>query len=257
MADRARYLYAVTRGVTAADLAGRTGLDDAPLEVVPHRGLDAVVSDGDLDEFDEDALRKNLEDLAWLERVARGHDDVVRAVAELGPTAPLRLATVCLADAGVRRRLDEWHDGLVAALDRVEGRAEWSVKVVESDRAPATSGDERGDATSPGAGAAYLLRKRQETERRALDEDAALRRADDVYHALAEVAVAGRRLRPQDARLSGLTGTMTLNAAFLVDDEDADTFAGVAQELAGAAEGADVLVAGPWPPYSFATLEEA
>ena len=256
MADRARYLYAVTRGVTTEDLAGRTGLDDRPLEVVAHRGLDAVVSDVDLAEFDEDALRENLEDLSWLERVARGHDEVVRAVAELGPTAPLRLATVCLADAGVRRRLDEWHDALVAALDRVEGRAEWSVKVVEHERSRA-AGDERGDTTSPGAGAAYLLRKRQETERRAQDEEAALQRADDVYHALAAVAVAGRRLRPQDARLSGLKGTMTLNAAFLVEDQDADTFAGIAEELAGNAEGAEVLVAGPWPPYSFATLEDA
>jgi hypothetical protein len=256
VADRARYLYAVTRGVTTEDLAGHTGLDDRPLEVVAHRGLDAVVSDVDLAEFDEDALRTNLEDLTWLERVARGHDEVVRAVAERGPTAPLRLATVCLADAGVRRRLDEWHDALVAALDRVEGRAEWSVKVVEPERAQASDG-ERDDVTGPGAGAAYLLRKRQATERRAQDEEAALRRADDVYHALAAVAVAGRRLRPQDARLSGLEGTMTLNAAFLVDDQDAATFAGVAQELAGSAEGAEVLVAGPWPPYSFATLEDA
>ena len=36
----------------------------------------------------------------------------VQTVAQSAPTAPLRLATICLDDAGVRRRLDEWHDEL-------------------------------------------------------------------------------------------------------------------------------------------------
>ena len=91
-------------------------------------GLIAVVSDVDLVEFGEEGLRANLERLEWLEEVARGHDAVVQAVAALGPTAPLRLATICLDDGGVRRRLDEWYHALELVLDRVQGRMEWSVK---------------------------------------------------------------------------------------------------------------------------------
>ena len=255
MADRARYLYAIARGLDATALDAR-GIDDAPFDVVTHRGLDAVVSDVDLAEFDEEGLKRNLEDLAWLEKVARRHDEVVNAVARLAPTAPLRLATICLADSGVRRRLDEWHDALTTALDRVEGRSEWSVKLVAPPR-ESSSGTASADATrEPGAGAAYLKRRKAETEQRARAEEEALARADEVYERLSKVAVAGRRLSPQDPRLSGLTGTMTLNAAFLVEDDDADAFRSVVDEItAGAPEGS-VLVAGPWPPYSFATLDQ-
>ena len=114
MAERGRYLYAVTRDLAAQDLAEVTGLDGGPLDVVEKDGLAAVVSDVDLAVYGEQGLREHLEDLTWLERVARRHDDVVHAVAQHGPTAPLRLATICLDDDGVRSRLAEWHDGLAA-----------------------------------------------------------------------------------------------------------------------------------------------
>lgn len=256
MADQARYLYAIARGLDPGALGVR-GIDDAALEVVSHRGLDAVVSDVDLAEFDEEGLQRNLEDLAWLERVARRHDEVVNAVARLAPTAPLRLATICLADNGVRRRLDEWHDGLTTALDRVEGCSEWSVKLVAPPRAATSATATTGATREPGAGAAYLQRRREATAQRARDDDEALGRAEEVYTRLAGVSVAGRRLQPQDPRLSGLNGTMTLNAAFLVADGDRDAFTTVLDELTGTLPEGSVHVGGPWPPYSFATLDPA
>ena len=255
MTESARYLYAIARGLDPDALDAR-GIDDGALEVVSHRGLDAVVSDVDLAEFDEQGLQRNLEDLGWLERVARRHDEVVNAVARLAPVAPLRLATICLADNGVRRRLDEWHDGLTAALDRVAGCSEWSVKLVTPPRSAAPAGATAAATSGPGAGAAYLKRRKDETTQRTRDDDEALTQAQQVYERLAGVAVAGRRLQPQDPRLSGLAGTMTLNAAFLVDDGDQDTFTALVGELTGSLPDGAVHVGGPWPPYSFATLDQ-
>lgn len=253
MTDRARYLYAIGRGIEGTSFNDQVGLEGNPLEVVSHRGLDAVVSHVDLAEFGEEGLRRNLEDLAWLERVARRHDDVVQAVARQGPTAPLRLATICLDDEGVRRRLDEWHDAISAALDRVQGRSEWGVKVLALSR-PETepAGEAHGE---PGSGAAYLRRKKQESEQRARTEEEALLEADEVYDRLAQHAAAGRRLQPQDPRLSGLQGAMTLNAAFLVEDHHSVAFSDVVDELMATMPEGSLHVAGPWPPYSFATLE--
>ena len=134
MAETARYLYAISRGVDRAVLEGVRGIEGAPLDVVAHHDLSAVVSDVSLAEYGEEGLRRNLEKLDWLEVVARAHDTVVQTVAHSAPTAPLRLATICLDDAGVRRRLDEWHDELELVLDRVEGRMEWSVKVLAPPR---------------------------------------------------------------------------------------------------------------------------
>jgi hypothetical protein len=257
MAEQARYLYAISRGLDAASLAGESGLGESPVEVVSQGGLDAVVSTVDLAEFGEEALRRNLEDLAWLERVARRHDDVVHAVASRGPAAPLRLATICLGDDGVRRRLEEWHEAMTAVLDRIDGRSEWSVKVVLPSR-PATEPAQEAEGTSgPGSGAAYLMRKKRETELRASADQDAAAQADRVYDALGAASVAGRRLQPQDPRLSGHQGTMTLNAAFLVDDDASTEFTRAVAAITPELPDGALQVAGPWPPYSFATLEES
>jgi len=254
MAESARYLYVITRGLAPDALAGAVGMDDGRLDVVSHRGLDAVVSDVDLDAFGEEGLRRNLEDLTWLERVARRHDDVVQAVAMLAPAAPLRLATIVMDDDGVRGRIDEWHEAIEAALDRIDGRREWSVKLFSH---PTRDQDASagGSQPEPESGAAYLQRKRQQTQRRAAGEEAARESADRVYDELAKASVASRRLQPQDPRLSGHEGTMVLNAAFLVDDEQASEFQRVIDDVSrGLSEGV-LKSAGPWPPYSFATLE--
>ncbi|MFP5253035.1 MAG: GvpL/GvpF family gas vesicle protein [Actinomycetes bacterium] len=255
-----RYLYAIARDLDAGAIRGVQGLDGVPVEAVEHRGLSAIVSTVDLAEYGEEALRRNLEDLAWLEKVARGHDTVIHAVAGSAATAPLRLATICLDDDGVRARLDEWHDALQAALDRVEGRAEWAVKAfarsgsAEESPASVPAGQE---TSGTGAGLAYLQRKKSQVQQQAQSQERAQQVAEEVHRALAERCVASRRLAPQDPRLTGHEGVMTLNGAYLVERSEGDAFAAAVRELAERHPDAHLTVAGPWPPYSFATLEQA
>lgn len=253
MGERGEYLYAVTRGVPTTALEGAHGLRGEPLRTLEHRGLVAVLSPVDLDEFGEQGLRRNLEDLAWLEEVARGHDTVVQTVAEVGTVAPMRLATIFHGDDGVRERLDELYDVLTAALDRVDGRREWSVKVYAAERTAETP---QPVSTSAGSGADYLRRKKAQTMQRADAEEEALRTADAVHDALAAGCVASRRLRPQDPRLTGNEGTMTLNGAYLVDEVRAAEFTELVARLTEEHPQARIEAQGPWPPYSFATLEQ-
>ena len=88
------------------------------------------------------------------------------------------------------------------------------------------------------------------------DVDAALARlAEAAYHALAEIAVASRRLPAQDPRLTGRNDQMVLNAAFLVPEERRHDFH---IAVAGLDDGDGAVTTetnGPWPAYSFATLE--
>jgi hypothetical protein len=250
--DIGRYLYAVTRGVDAGTLTGTTGLGEEPVTIIEEGGLQAVTGAVDLDEYGETGLREHLEDLGWLERVARTHDDVVRAAAALGPTAPLRLATICLDDEGVRARLREWHDALHSALDRVEGRAEWSVKAYSS----AIEDDTVAAAPSGGGtGAAYLQRKRSQATRRREADELAMTAARDLHEALTGRTVAARLLAAQDPGLTHHKGVMRLNAAYLVPVDEADAFLAEAEQLATAHDALQVEINGPWPPYSFATLD--
>jgi hypothetical protein len=254
VAETGRYLYAVTRGLAPAALDGLEGLSGGVLELVEHDGLVAVVSSVDLEEYGEEGLRTNLERLEWLEATARAHDAVIQAVAAVGAVAPMRLATIFVDDTSLRRRLDEWHHALVQVLDRVEGRQEWSVKVITSpvvDPVTATAAE-----TRPASGADYLRQKKAAAQQRATRETDTQRVAEQVHESLSGRSAASRVLPPQDPRLTGHQGTMILNAAYLVPDVDGEAFAKEAAACAHAHPDVELDVRGPWPPYSFAMLEQ-
>lgn len=255
MAESGVYVYAIVRDAAGVDLDGQAGIGGTALRVVDGPGVAAVASDVDLDEFGEEALRRNLEQLTWLEEVARRHDEVARHLAAQTATAPLRLATVFHGDESLRRQLADWADAARAALDRIDGRSEWSVKAY-LDVTPAEDSSSRPAPDQPGAGAAYLAKRRaaRDQHARAAEEQAAL--GTMMHERLELVAVAGRRLLPQDRKLSGHTGEMVLNGSYLVDDADSDAFVEAAQRAAAEHDDVRVEVGGPWPPYSFATLGE-
>ena len=252
MSESGRYLFAVTRGLPADGLAGSHGLRNASLQLVPCGELQAVACSVDLAEFGEGPLRRNLEDLQWVEELARTHDEVIRSVAERATVAPMRLVTIYADDTRLQEQVGLLHDALVAALDRVEGCAEWSVKVYAgpAEQSPAPAALE--PATS---GAAYLQRKRdQATARQSADEQAA-QVAQHIHDALAGVADAARTLAPQDPRLSGRSEPMVHNGAYLVRTERAHSFRASAESVTAEHPSMTVEVQGPWPPYSFAVLD--
>ncbi|HEX6447701.1 MAG TPA: GvpL/GvpF family gas vesicle protein [Streptosporangiales bacterium] len=253
MAEAGRYLYAVCRAEASADVAealtGVRGVADAPVGVLDHAGLCAVVGDVDLAEFGEEGLRRNLEELAWVERVARAHDHVVGVVTGVTTCAPLRLVTICTDDASVRAKVDERRDDLERTLALLDGRVEHGVKAYAAEPgATAAATGAGGERT----GTAYLMRRRQETAVREAAEQAAAEAADEVHAALAGLAVASRRYPPQDRKLSGRTERMMLNGAYLVDRSATPEVEQAVAILAERHPQLELELTGPWPPYSFA-----
>jgi hypothetical protein len=248
-------MFAVASGLEPSDLAGQQGLDGRPLDVVEHNGLQAVVCDVDLADFGEEPVRQNLEQLDWVEKVARTHDSVVRAVASRATVAPLRLVTVCLDDDSVVARLKQWEGPLRAALQRVAGCREWSVKAYAV-RTPAESAAVSAGEGAP-SGTAYLQRKREQSSRRQLADREAAETADAIHVALGGRSRASRLLAPQDPQLTGREERMVLNGAYLVPDSDEGAFNRLVDDLRARHPGVLLEVAGPWAPYSFAVLEVA
>lgn len=250
------WVHAVTRGLDGRRLAGLTGVGGGPVHAVEADGLAAVVSAVDLAEFGEEALRRNLEDLAWLESVARAHHHVADAVARFGPVVPARLATVYLDDARVGAVLAERRNGLTAALDRVDGRLEWGVKAYAvAEPAVAGTGDPASGA-GEGPGRAYLRRRQARIAATEQSQQAASDGADQLHAAVGGLAVAARRHPPQDRRLSGTPDWMVLNGAYLVDAAGATEFADSVRRLVSGYPTLRVELTGPWPPYSFAAVDD-
>ncbi len=241
------YVYAVTPAAGPQPPDGLGGVGGAPVRPVPHDGLAAVVSTVAAADFAEEPLRHHLEDLAWLEATARGHQRVIDALtASPGCVLPLRLATVCRDTAGVRRLLASNRDLFLEAIGRLEGRTEWGVKVFAD--AP-----ERTEA-APATGRDYL---RQRARRRRTDDEA-WQRAEETARAvhldLDAVAEESRLHRPQDPRLSGESGRNLLNGAYLVPQQREQEFCALVGRLAGQLRGPRLSLTGPWAPYSFAQI---
>ncbi|WP_418960858.1 GvpL/GvpF family gas vesicle protein [Streptomyces tritici] len=259
------YVYAVVRAAPApplpADHPG-TALGEG-LTVVEHEGLTAVAEPVDAGDFGEEPLRTRLEDLDWLARVARAHHGVVGAVARRTTTVPLRLATVCRGEEGVRRLLRNGRDPITAALDRVHGAAEWGVKVyVETEpaagkgaTAPDAGGTPEASGTDGASGRAFLRRRMQERRARQDREGEASRTARHLHDRLASRASAAVLHPPQQARLSRAPGRNVLNAAYLVPDRERETFLEAVPAADDLPQGLRVDVTGPWAPYSFAQAE--
>ena len=250
--DALLYVYAVTDANLVDDeVDGLRAVDDAPVHVIAEASVAAVVSAVDAQRFDASALKRNLEDLQWLEGVARAHDAVVSRLASHRPVAPVRLATVFTSTENVRTLLRTRARDFAAALDRVRGRCEWAVKgfVITGHTAPATSAP----APSLSPGRSYLERRRAERDHRAQNQHEALTEAAVLHDQLAQLAIASRQYPPQDRTLSGYRDEMVLNVAYLLPNGEESEFRQVIHAYQG--RHLRLQLDGPWAPYSFATLE--
>ncbi|HKN93456.1 MAG TPA: GvpL/GvpF family gas vesicle protein [Thermoleophilaceae bacterium] len=242
--------------------AERRGIDPgSAVQAVEAGGLVALVSRVPRAEFGEAPLRQNLNDLDWLERVARAHEAVLDAALEQSTIVPLRLCTLYESEEGVRQMLEHEAAALREAIDLLRGRQEWSVKViVDPDRlsAEAHARSEQAQAfehelEGVGGGGAYMLRRRLERHLREASESLARELAHDVHGRLEERALDAVTRAPQNRELSGHEGEMILNAAYLVDAERVNELRDLVAQLEAQHEtlGARIELSGPWPPYNF------
>jgi hypothetical protein len=255
------WAYCITRASDPPQIAGVHG---SPVERIESDGLAVLVSRVPLAEFGEDALRRNLNDLDWLERVARDHETVLENALAGGTIVPLRICTIFTDEEGAGRMLRQRRSALDTALDVLDGREEWGVKLTVDraaleaavrDRAPDEL-DEELEGRS--AGGAYMLRRRQERQLREAADRLAGDLAEDVHARLQDWATDAVVNPPQNPELSGHEGDMLLNAAYLVETAKVERLHELVDELRERHRdlGARIELTGPWPPYNFVPQTE-
>jgi hypothetical protein len=247
----ALWAYAVIRASTPVRPV--TGIADGKVNAVAAGDLAALASSVDLADFGEEALRRNLEHLPWLEAAARTHHRVIAEAAHAGAVVPLRLATVYQTKTGLTDMLVRHGDDFQLAFDRIEGRSEWGVKAYAATIDRPGSEAATGLRSERGSGAQYL---RQRKAQLTASEDArkvAVASARDVHAILSSVSVATDLHQPQDPQLSGCHDRMIMNGTYLVDDHSSDQYSAAVRDAAAGHPALRLELTGPWPPYSFAT----
>lgn len=256
MTDSIAYAYAVARDadLLAEAVSGVPGVTGAPVRLVrAGQGADLVAAVSPVPErdFAEQPLKRHLEDLDWLESVARAHHGVVEALAARTTVLPLRLATVYLDDDRVRAVLETHREAFSDRLSRLAAHIEWGVKlfVEPPARDRAARPPEPADSQP---GRAYLRLRGAQRRSREDAYRAAERAARLVETAAAAHAVDRVRHRVQQGQLAGGPGDNVVNDAYLVPSEHAEEFRAEVLRAAEGAPGIRVEVTGPWVPYSFA-----
>jgi hypothetical protein len=223
------------------------------LAVVIEGELSAVVSRVPAEEFAEDELRAHLNDMGWVETVARAHERVLDALCRQTTVIPMRLCTVYKTDGGVREMLRRESDALLETLQDLEGKVEWGVKVFFERRSASRSAGGEQPSRESASGAEYMDHRRRERDRgRQLDEqiEAAVAEIHERLDSLSEESTLNPPQRPE---VSAHPGEMVLNGAYLVERKRETTFHEEATALQSRFEGIgiELVLTGPWPAYNF------
>lgn len=225
------HLYAIARRPSAP--AHVRGLDGAALVVVPCGQLEAVVTEHD--------RAPSVE-----REAALTHAAVVAALAEHGPVLPVRFGVAHTDVASLQAAVRGAEHGLQRSLERVGGHLEFVVREVAHHRAEAGGSTQRRARTEPRSeapGRAYLEAR--------LAEERAARQAEQV--ATAELRALTSPLDRYAAVVVERIGPGGPERCYLVDRALLGAFTAAASAcLEGRRE---LILGGPWPPYTFATEE--
>lgn len=232
-----RYLVHAIAAATTEPPADLEGLGGRKLVSISDGGLRAYateLSDTEAAALGRDAL------LAHHELVGRLHD-------MLDGVLPTRFPTL-IDEAGMRAHFAAHAFAYEAALARVQGRVELAVTARWSDDALSAAADAASvenaetDASRPGAG--YMRRRQRELRAAQAHRDRASAIADALERVLpAGAEVAQRRLTP--------SASIAVSVAYLVQRSGIED---VIAALARPRQDVRILINGPWPPYSFATV---
>jgi hypothetical protein len=249
-AGEALWAYCVLAAADAGSLPAITGIEgDASVECLVEGDLAALVSAVPLAEYGDERLREHLNDIDWVERTARRHEAVLEAALPHCTIVPLRLCTLFRDRDGVRKLLRDENETMRAALETLDGRAEWGLKIfADSSRVAAPgAGGHDGDGTG------YLNRKQRERDARAALSETIAAYAAEAHERMTGLADAARTNPVQRPEAHGRAADMVLNGVYLVRLEREAELMRVVGELRRrwAPEGVELELSGPGPGYIF------
>jgi hypothetical protein len=202
-------LYAI------ADAGGPPLPRGGPLRAVSVGALAALYGPADDAELSEEALWRR--------------EEVVEALMDERDVLPVRYGTRLADQRALALAIDERRDQLTAALERVRGAVELSLRVISSEGA-----EHVGAAPTGGE---YLRARVQAEQARAAARTL-------LHEPLAELA--------RDSTVRAPRGpSELLRGAYLVDRSVVGDFSSRVRELQEANSRFSLLCTGPWPPYSF------
>lgn len=256
------YVYSVTRPEVAVDL-GVEAVDESSRFGLAVSGdvaaLYTPVSDA---EFSQEVIDSRGNDLEWLGAIGYRHQAVVSELMKRSAVVPLRAFTLFRTEDSLRQFLSGNAEPLKAALDRLDGKQEWTLRIefdaqrweaalarrVDSLRAL------QDEIAGAPPGKAFLLRKKLEDEKKH-----AFRTAEEGVVAEIEAAVVDRMRCETLAEMRERRDGAFPQINVLVNRDEEAVLQELHEELLLRydPDGVSLALSGPWPPYTFAAVGES
>jgi len=249
------YVYAVirepvtpaTEGIDQTRRFGTASID----------GVSAVFTAVADAEFSQETIDRRAADLEWLGAIGYRHQAVVQDVMKQTAVVPLRAFTLFSSEDALRSYLHENADMLRKALDRLDGKQEWTLRVELDPQRWSDALVSRVDSLrdlqqqidSAAPGKAFLLRKKLDDEKKR-----ASHAAEETLLAEIERAVLDRLRCETVAESRERRDGAFPEINVLINRDEEATLQELHAQLTDRyeAEGVTLALTGPWPPYTFA-----
>ena len=213
--------------------------------------LAAVTSHVPLEGFRASDEEPDLAAGGWLQQAVRTHERVVERLCARTTVLPFRFGALYPSREHIRAVLRTRADQLRSELDRLDGTAEWGVRAQPIEQEPAEQGTAAaGDVAD---GTEWMLRRRQVAAAREQTRRARTRFAAELDTYLTRHA---RETLVRSSAQHGEPSAVLFDAVYLVPQTATADFHTDLDQVSSrcAAEGLEVEVTGPWPPYHFVRL---
>ncbi|MEW5785609.1 MAG: GvpL/GvpF family gas vesicle protein, partial [Bacillota bacterium] len=229
-----------------------------------YQDIGAVFSQVPLGLYSEAAFHEKIEnDLAWIDKKARKHTYIMEQIHENHDLIPLQFCTIYKDSQSIDHLLREHYTDFKQLLSKVKGNTEWTIKVYCQEEKLLEKQKKEQAATmkaaldEPHRGKAYLMKKKMESSIHANLRDGLLSKLELIVGTIKKRFQFFSAGECYDGDVAGSAGKMVYNCAILAPRGNTADVIEIVDKLNEAVyhDALRLELSGPWPPYSFTSLE--
>jgi hypothetical protein len=265
------YLYGFipTKELNKTPLPEHEGFDDKemlfPLQV---DSITAIVSKLEADDYTEEIIEDKINnDLAWLQKKAYHHHEVLMFLNKFYTAVPLSFCTIYNNEGSLVETAASQADDLHSSFAEISGKEEWNLKIYYDEEKVKKLVSENNP---------LMQRKQQEIkdlspgrqffERKKIDKlaekemDKELNeRCNEIHIELSGMAARSDVKKTLGKDATGRKDNMSWNSVFLLNTSEVDDFMNevMKKEKRLGGSGLKMEATGPWPAYHFSNLSKA
>ncbi|WP_077623665.1 GvpL/GvpF family gas vesicle protein [Sediminibacillus massiliensis] len=238
------------------------------VEYIPFGEVTAVTCSVGPEDFSEENLAKNTEDMTWLQEKAFHHHNMMNELHKAFTVLPLKFGTIYEQTANLESIVEDCRDNIVNLLAKLEGHEEWNVKIYgKDDKFRETAMADNREIEKKKQEIEQMPKGRQFFEKKKLGqfmenlvEKEIEKSCREVHDKLTEFSQADEIKKNWAKKVTGKTDEMFWNSAYLVPEQDVKAFLETIkreqEQAVTQGTGFTFEVTGPWPAYHFSNFTD-